>query len=320
MVRNVYRSYLYAVCIILLIVATVTTWVSLERLLQMTPLRGANGSAPDYRSLVQAMVAFITVWIVTLLLGGLHYWLIRRDMADDPAAGGGTVRSLFLNVTQLIAAPIAIAEGAAGVASLGNRFGQFYSPNTSSIAVALSVGGLFALLQWERSRAPVRTDAARALQRLHLYGAQLILVFVATPFWLQALQNSALNIFTRMDLFDPCVYYIGLNAADFGCTSAIYYSLRQNAAQWGAALLIAACWFGYTLYADADRHSRLRQVTHLLAFGYALGFIVWSVQRIFAAALLATIGQPLLTRDFAPGAATTLSALIFGAVALAAYC
>ena len=107
MVRNLYRGYLYAVCIALLIAATTTTSISLGLLLMSTPLRGPYDSPPGRSQLVQASVAFVTVWIVTLLLGGLHYWLIRRDMREDPAAGGGTVRSLFLNITQLIAAPIA---------------------------------------------------------------------------------------------------------------------------------------------------------------------------------------------------------------------
>lgn len=317
MVRNLYRSYFYAVCVILLIAATTTTSVSLGLLLQWTPLHGSYGSAPGRSQVVQAMVAFVTVWVVTLLLGGLHYWLIRRDMREDPAAGGGTVRSLFLNITQVIAAPIAIANAAAGVASLG----QPYGANTGSMAVALSVGGLFALLQWERSRTPVRTDAARALQRLHLYGAQLILVFVATPFWLQAVQYSFLNALTRMGLFNPCVTYYGYGYANsaFACSPTGYYSLRQTVAQWGGALLVAACWAGYTAYTQSDRHSRLRQVTHLLAFGYALGFILWSVQRIFAAVLLSATGQPLLTNDSVTGAAPTIGALLFGAVTLAAY-
>lgn len=317
MVRNLYRGYLYAVCIILLIAATTTTSVSLGLLLQWTPLRGPYNSVPGRSQIVQAAVAFVTVWVVTLLLGGLHYWLIRRDMSEDPAASGGTVRSLFLNITQLIAAPIVIANAAAGVASLGQQYGA----NTGSMAVALSVGALFALLQWERSRTSVRTDAARALQRLHLYGAQLILIFVATPFWLQAVQYSFLNALTRMGRFDPCVAYYGPDYASYGsgCSPLGYYSLRQSAAQWGGALLVAACWAGYTAYARNDRHSRLRQVTHLLAFGYALGFILWSVQRIFAAVLLSATGLPLLTNDSATGAAPTFGALIFGVVTLAAY-
>lgn len=317
MVRNLYRGYLYAVCIILLIAATTTTTVSLGLLLQWTPLRGPYNSVPGRSQVVQAAVAFVTVWVVTLLLGGLHYWLIRRDMSEDPAAGGGTVRSLFLNITQLIAAPIAVANAAAGVASLG----QPYGANTGSMAVALSFGALFALLQWERSRTPVQTNAARALQRLHLYGVQLVMVFVATPFWLQAVQYSFLNALTRMGLFNPCATYYGYDYANsgFGCSPLGYYSLRQSAAQWGGALLVAACWAGYTTYSQSDRHSRLRQVTHLLAFGYALGFILWSVQRIFAAVLLSATGQPLLTNDSATSAAITFGALIFGAVTLAAY-
>src|SRR6185312_5008785 len=307
---NLYRGYLYAVCIILLIAATTTTTVSLGLLLQWTPLRGPYNSVPGRSQVVQAAVAFVTVWVVTLLLGGLHYWLIRRDLSEDPAASGGTVRALFLNITQLIAAPIAVANAAAGIASLG----QPYGANTGSMAVALSVGALFALLQWERRRTPVRTDAARALQRLHLYGAQLVLVFVATPFWLQAVQYSFLNALTRLGLFNPCVTYYGYAYANsgFACAPDGYYSLRQSAAQWGGALLVAACWAGYTAYSRSDRHSRLRQVTHLLAFGYALGFILWSAQRIFAAVLLSATGQPLLTNNSAASAATTLSALVFG--------
>ena len=167
----------------------------------------------------------------------------------------------------------------------------------------------------------MRTDAARAFQRLHLYGAQLVLVFVTTPFWLQAAQYSILNTLTRMNAFDPCVYNYGYNYANSGsgCSPTSFYSLRQTAAQWVGALLVAVCWAGYTAYSRSDQRSRLRQVTHLLAFGYALGFVLWSAQRIVATALLSAVGQPLVTRDFAPGAATTLSALIFGAVALATY-
>lgn len=314
MVRNLYRGYLYAVCIALLIAATTTTSISLGLLLMSTPLRGPYDSPPGRSQLVQASVAFVTVWIVTLLLGGLHYWLIRRDMREDPAAGGGTVRSLFLNITQLVAAPIAVASAAVGISSLG----QSYGASIGSFSAAIAVGGLFALVQWERSRAPVRTDPARAFQRLHLYGAQLALVFVATPFWLQAVQSSALNAFARMGLFDPCVYY-GYTYVNVACMPTTYYSLRQSAAQWGGALLVAACWAGYTAYSRSDRHSRLRQVTHLLAFGYALGFVLWGAQRIFATVILTAVGHPLATRDFPTDAAATLGALIFGAVTLSAY-
>ena len=143
--------YLYAVCIALLIAATTATGISLGLLLSTTPLRGPYVSPPDHSQVVQAVVAFVVVWLVTLLLGGLHYWLIRRDMATDPTAGGEAVRSYFLNVTQLLAVLTAIGTAAVGITQLGDR----NNSSTYSFSVALSTAGLFALLEWERrERAP----------------------------------------------------------------------------------------------------------------------------------------------------------------------
>jgi hypothetical protein len=310
-IRNLYRVYLYAVCIILLISATTATAISLGLLLSTTPLRGPFSYAPDRSQVVQAVVAFVVVWLVTLLLGGLHYWLIRRDMATDPAAGGGAVRSFFLNVTQLLAVLIAIGEAAAGIAQLGDRDN---SP-TSSFSAALATAGLFALLEWERRRTRATTSGAVALQRLHLYGAQLVIVFIAIPFWLQAVQSSVLAGLVRVGAFDPCGYDYGGS----GCNPDVYYSPRQLVAQWGAALFLAACWAGYSAFSRSDRHSQLRQVAHLLAFGFGLGFILRGSQGIFEAVLRQVLGHPFPTADFAYGAAATVSALVFGVVVLLAY-
>ncbi|MGE5335444.1 MAG: hypothetical protein ACM3N4_12135 [Nitrososphaerota archaeon] len=315
MVRNLYRCYLYAVCITLLIIATTTTAVSLALLLSNAGLRGAFDSALYNRQVVQAEVAFVTAWLVALLLGGLHYWLIRRDMASDPAAAGGAARSYFLNITQLFAVLIAAGFAASGIVAFGQRYGA----PARGVSVALAFGGLFALLQWERMRIRVQTNAARAFQRLHLYGAQLVLVFIATPLWLQATQTSALAAMSRRAIFDPCSPYYGYDSGTVACTPASAYPLRLVAGQWAAALFIAACWAGYTVYSRNDRHSRLRQVTHLLALGYALGFVLWSAQRIFSALLLQLAGQPVLTRSFPITAAITLGALVFGVVVLLAY-
>lgn len=311
MVRNLYRVYLYAVCIILLVAATITTAVSLGLLLSTSPLRGPYGSPPDRSQVVQAEVAFVVVWLVTLLLGGLHYWLIRRDMATDPAANGGAVRSYFLNITQLLVVLIAIADAAAGIVAMGD-------PNntpSNSFSVALATGGLFALLEWERRRTRATTSGAVALQRLHLYGAQLVIVFIATPFWLQAVQMSVLGVFVRAGSFNPCAYYYG----NPDCGPDSFYTPRQIVAQWGAALFVAVCWIGYTAFSRSDRHSRLRQVTHLLAFGFALGFLLRGCQGIIEAALRQALGHPISTGDFANGAGATASALVFGLVVLLAY-
>lgn len=311
MARNLYRIYLYAVCIILLEIATAVTGVSLGMLLSSTPLRAIYGTPPDRAQLVQAIVALFVVWLVTLLLGGLHYWLIRRDMATDPEASGGAVRSFFLNVTQLLAALIAIGTATVGIAVLGDR----YNSPIGYFSTALASGGLFALLQVERQRTPVTTRGALALQRLHLYGAQLGIVLIATPFWLQAASTTVLKVAASTGAFDPCGYYY----AGSGCSPSTYYPLRQAVAQWIAALFIAGCWAGYTAFSRADRHSRLRQVTHLLAFGYGVVWVLRGVQGIFESLLRSALGSPASSNEFVNGAAQVTGSLVFGIVVVLAY-
>ncbi|HEU4783466.1 MAG TPA: hypothetical protein VFS83_09020, partial [Ktedonobacterales bacterium] len=203
MVRNFYRVYLYTVCIALLNAATTVTAFSLGLLLSTTPLRGPYGSLPPHSQTVQTVVAFAVVWLVTLLLGGLHYWLIRRDMATDPAAGGGAVRSYFLNITQLLAVLIAIGTASVGISQLGNQ----NSSLASTFAVAISTVGLFALLEWERRRTRATTTAAIVFQRLHQFGAQLIIVFIAISVLFQAAQGIFLAILIRSGAYNPCAGY-----------------------------------------------------------------------------------------------------------------
>ena len=312
-VRNIYRFYLYAVCIILLNTATGTTAYSLGLLLSRTPLR-TYGAPPPHSQLVQAAVAFVVVWVVTLLIGGLHYWLIRRDMATDPVAAGGAVRSYFLNITQMIAMLVAIGAAGVGITILGD-------PNNTAVyafSTAISTGSLFAILQLERRRTRVATNVARAFQRVHLYGAQLIIVFIATPFWLQAVQSSVLALLAAMGQFDPCAYY-SYYYVDANCSPQAYYNGRQIIAQWAAALFVAACWLAYTAYTRGDRFSKLRQVTHLLAFGFGLSFVLRGAQGIFEAMLRAALGHPFPEAEFAYGAAQATGALVFGLLAALAY-
>lgn len=311
MVRNLYRSYLYAVCIILLISATAVTAASLGLLLTRTPLRGQYDSLPGRIQIVQAIVAFVVAWLVTLTLGGLHYRLIRRDMATDPSAAGSAVRSLALNITQMIAALIAVGEAGAGISILGKP----YNSPITNFSVALATSGLFALLQWERRRTRVRTSGALAMQRLHLYGAQLVLIFIATFFWFQAVQSSVLDVFISLGKYDPCAfYYLGPV-----CPPGTSFPVSQLIAQWSAALFVAACWAGYTAFSRRDRHSRLRQVTHLLAFGYGLSFVLRGLQGIFEAILRQVAGHPFPIMYLANGAALASASLVFGVVAMLAY-
>src|ERR1700694_216521 len=108
MARNLYRFYLYAVFIALLIFATVGLGRLLQTLLALTALRGENSTPPTRADIVQVAVFFAVSWIIAAVLAGLHYWLIRRDMQSDSSAGGNAIRSFFLNVVEFIAVPLAV--------------------------------------------------------------------------------------------------------------------------------------------------------------------------------------------------------------------
>jgi hypothetical protein len=84
MARNLYRVYLYIVFIAMLIFAAVGLIMLLQTLLSLTPLRGTYGPIPTNATIVQVTVFFAVSWFIAALFGGLHYWLIRRDMHNDP--------------------------------------------------------------------------------------------------------------------------------------------------------------------------------------------------------------------------------------------
>src|SRR6266436_2077554 len=115
MARNLYRFYLYTVFIAMLIFATVGLGRLLQPLLAFTPLGGTYPGVPSSSDIVQAVVFFLISLVIASLLGGLHYWLLRRDMRSDPAAGQSAIRAFFLNIAALIVAPFAVYIAAANV-------------------------------------------------------------------------------------------------------------------------------------------------------------------------------------------------------------
>jgi hypothetical protein len=57
----------------------------LATLLRLTPLRASSEAAPSGNDLVQAGIFAAVSFGVVLLIGGLHYGLIRRDVASAHA-------------------------------------------------------------------------------------------------------------------------------------------------------------------------------------------------------------------------------------------
>src|SRR5438876_453785 len=182
MARNLYRVYLYTVLIAMLIFAAVGLGMLLQTLLSLTPLRGAYGAIPTNAAIVQVTVFFAVSWFIAALLGGLHYWLIRRDLQSDPAAGHSAIRAFFLNITELIDAPLAVFfSSTAVIAQLGHDPALDLTGSAAFAAVALL---LLAVLELERQRTQAGPGTAMAFQRLHLYGVQLILLIILTFSWI----------------------------------------------------------------------------------------------------------------------------------------
>ena len=182
MAHNLYRFYLYTVFIVLVIFAAVALGQLLSTLLLLVPfLRSSYENAPNSASITQSLVFALVSWAIAGLLGGLHYWLIRRDMGNDPAAGGSAIRSFFLNITEAIG--ISIAVPFVGFSVIGQlAYGQSYGI-VSVLSFTLPTLLIVCVLELERRRTQATVGAALAFQRLHIYGVQLLFFIVLAFAW-----------------------------------------------------------------------------------------------------------------------------------------
>ncbi|HEV2661629.1 MAG TPA: DUF5671 domain-containing protein, partial [Ktedonobacteraceae bacterium] len=154
MVHNLYRLYLYIVSIALLIFAAFAVGRLLNTLLTFTPLHGTDGYHPPPASeVVQSLVFAGVSLVIAGALGGLHYWLIRRDMQSDPAAGNSAIRSFFLNMTEAIG--IALAVPVAGFLVFSILASSQSSDIVGAAAFALATLLLVMVLELERRRTQV---------------------------------------------------------------------------------------------------------------------------------------------------------------------
>lgn len=264
MLRGLYRFYLYVVFIAMLLFATFGVIQLLTALLQS--LFKDQYTTPGSASLVQALVFGIVSLITAALFGGLHYWLIRRDMRNDPEAGNSAVRAFFLNAVEIISLPLAVGTGAFTIST----FGQQNVGVSSGTAFTLAFLGLWALLEWERRRVQASSGAALVLQRLHLYGTQLILLFILTFSWLQTVGQLVDSLF-----FGGA----GTTAAcsgGFGCHGASLASVIANVV---STLWVVLFWSGYSWLSRADTVSVLRSVFRFIGYGYGTIAVLVGIYR-----------------------------------------
>ncbi len=260
MLRGLYRFYLYAVFIAMLLFATAGVIQLLTVLLQNV-IKDPNNT-PGTASVVQGVVFGVVSLVVAALFGGLHYWLIRRDMRDDPMAGNSATRAFFLNTVELIILPSAVGSGATTISAIGQ---PYYFVISSSLAFTITFFGLWALLELERRRAQASSGAAGVFQRLHLYGTQLILLSMFTYYWLQTVGN----------LVDSLIFGgAGFAARCIGCPGTTASSLVANTV---STLWVALFWLGYGWLSRDDTASMLRRVFHLISFGIGIIAILTGV-------------------------------------------
>ncbi len=178
MLRGLYRVYLYVVYIAMLIFAAFGLGVFLQTVLAQTILRDPS-NALNSSIVIQSDTLAAVSLLIAGLVGGLHYWLIRRDMHSDHMARGGAVRAFFLNFVEFQTLPLAVGVGAVTIAAFGQSPG-----GSGTTAFTISSLALWAWLDWERRRTQPNPGAAIVFQRIHLYGAQLILLFILAANWL----------------------------------------------------------------------------------------------------------------------------------------
>jgi hypothetical protein len=307
MVHNLYRIYLYTIFIAMLIFAAVSLGRLLQTLFSLTPLRGAYGTIPTNASIVQVTVFFVVSWIIAACFGILHYWLIRRDMQNDPTAGRSAIRSFFLNVTELIDAPFAIGVSAiAVIAQLG------HDPAfdlTGSAAFATSTLLLLAVLELERRRCQAAAGAAMAFQRLHLYGVQLILLIVLTFSW----NNTAFQLEDAF-IFNGQVTSTVACGGFTGCPGPNLLSVVLS------TLWIVVFWIGYGFFTRNDSASLLRSILHFASFAFGVGLVLYGMSRAIELGILKLFNVTLSASEFLNSynflALITLGLLITGVYVL----
>lgn len=312
MARGLYRVYLYVVTIALLIFGTVSVSLLLNTLLRMTQLRGSYATAPTGSDVTQSVVLTLVTLVIVAGLGGLHYWLIRRDMASDPQPGASSVRSLLLNLAVGVATLVAVIAGASALSQFDLTF---TSDVASPLATALATAPLVIALEWERRRVVATKGAALVFQRLRISGVALILALTLLGFMLPAVNQTE--------------HFIGQSAGAIQCQvmspTEPYYGQyhepcvgSQVIGYWAAAALVIVVWLLYLRMGSRDLRTLIRPVFLLLGFAAGVIALVYSMQRAAEYVLRLITSTPtarpdyLNNYDFAP-------ALVYALVTLGVY-
>jgi len=306
MLHGLYRVYLYIVYIAMLIFAAIGLGMFLQTILAQTIFRDPY-NVPTNADVVQSGTFAVVSWLIAALVGGLHYWLIRRDMRSDSAAKGGAVREFFLNFAEILTLPLAVGIGSSTISMLGESFS-----NVSGIAAfTIAALALWAWLDWERRRTQPNAGAAIVFQRIHLYGVQLILLFILSANWIPTVGRLVDGLF-----------YGGRGSDTPSCVGFTVCQQGPNLLSLAAStLFIVLFWLWYGYLSHNDTSSLFRRVFHFISYGFGFIFVLTGVYRIFTLLLLTILKVSLTASEISgPGAQyDIISPLSLGLVTIGVY-
>jgi hypothetical protein len=308
--RTLYRIYLYIFTAVLIIFAASVLGIFLGTVFQFTPLRLDFETPPDVNQLKQMTTLLVIALVVALALGGLHYWLIRRDIAQDPDAARGPVRALVLNALQAGAALFALFSGIAivGPIALGTVSGT-----ASGLATLIPAVVVFALVQLERGRARPAPGAALALQRLHVYFIQTVTLLTALYSLYTAVSTSVQALFVALGLTTRnCNRAVAL----FPTYCDLGIQLRTA---WFTVLWIVVVWAVYLWLGQGDGRSVLRQFAQYFGFLVGIGFVIFGTERAAELVLRAALQVLVVTPDVLISQFDFITPIIVGLILLVGY-
>jgi hypothetical protein len=278
MTRHLYRFYLYAVFIGLLIFAAVAIERLLSIVLKLTPLLSYNTTQPGSAEVVQSIVFATISILIAGALGGLHYWLIHRDMLHDPAAINSGIRAFFLNLAEAVGIVLVVPiVGFLILTPLG--YNSDYEV-VDGLAIALPTLGVVLLLALEhrRNRIAVNAGSTFTFQRVCVFGAQILLLIFLT--------------IALLSTFRPfvTVFFCGSH----GCLDE-YHTPYNFVYQAAAMLWFGICWVGYGLLTTRDKSARLRLIVHGVSFAYGVVWLLIGIYQLlqFGLSPLFNLATPL---------------------------
>jgi hypothetical protein len=302
-VRSLARLYYYIVFIAMLVLAAVGIGFVLNTLLGLTPLAG-DQPQPDSATITRSILFAGVAWLIAGILGGVHYWLIRRDLETDPTAGPGGIRSFFLNAAQFVSIWVGVAAVASALANIGRPFSYGVITSLSVGIAALFIAGI---VQVERMRTTPSPGAPRVFEGLHTYGFLTILIFYAGYYWTSALSES---LRAAIDPSSICP-----SGGDFA--SPCRFGPVNLGGDWIAVFWVSAAVAAYWLLARLLAPSALRQAFQLIGYGISLIYFLTGLFFLLNLGVRSALGDPFEAGELAEG--YVLPAALFGLLFAALY-